>query len=81
MTDRYSPEFLLCLHSTMFKKVVLLASLALSGSSVVALNTATCGAHGMSLKAENGQGPCEIAALMVGKGSKLILPVWLNSKS
>ncbi|KAJ7174958.1 hypothetical protein C8R43DRAFT_1057630 [Mycena crocata] len=54
----------------MFTKVATFVVLVLvAASSVEAAITATCGAHGMSLKAENGQSPCEIAALMVGKGA------------
>lgn len=42
----------------------------LGAASVSAADTALCGAHGISLKADNGLSPCEIASLMVGKGGE-----------
>ncbi|KAH8827275.1 hypothetical protein DL96DRAFT_1816280 [Flagelloscypha sp. PMI_526] len=55
----------------MFTKAAVFLTVALGSSIsfVKATATATCGAHGMSLRASNGQSPCEIAALMVGKGA------------
>ncbi|KAI0757072.1 hypothetical protein C8Q80DRAFT_1116348 [Daedaleopsis nitida] len=41
----------------------------LGAAFVSAADTALCGAHGISLKADNGLSPCEIASLMVGKGT------------
>lgn len=51
------------------KIFALVAALGVA-SFAYAADNALCGAHGISLKASNGLSPCEIASLMVGKGSK-----------
>ncbi|KAM5535393.1 hypothetical protein V8D89_010915 [Ganoderma adspersum] len=54
----------------MFAPKVLALVAALGVASVAhAADNALCGAHGISLKASNGLSPCEIASLMVGKGT------------
>ncbi len=59
-------------HRDMFSfslKTFALAAV-LGTASVSAVDTALCGAHGISLKADNGLSPCEIASLMVGQGGE-----------
>ncbi|KAI0735245.1 hypothetical protein C8Q76DRAFT_791814 [Earliella scabrosa] len=53
----------------MFSLKTLALVAVLGAASVSAADTALCGAHGLSLKADNGLSPCEIASLMVGKGA------------
>ncbi|RPD63015.1 hypothetical protein L227DRAFT_599278 [Lentinus tigrinus ALCF2SS1-6] len=52
----------------MFRLKVFALAAILSVALVNAADTALCGAHGISLKADNGLSPCDIASLMVGKG-------------